>query len=118
MAANGDGRASFAFRPVREEGRRFHLCRALAEALTAPATDAVLTGAPTHRQRRGRAFAAEFLAPASALRDRAHGPLVREDDLTDLSAEFGVSPFVIGHQLANHGISRTARPTGEGPGLP
>lgn len=118
VAANGDGRASFAFRPEREESRRFHLCRALAEALTAPATDAVLTGAPTHRQQRGRAFAAEFLAPAEALRDRVRGPVVREDDLSDLSAEFEVSPFVIGHQLENHGISRTARTIGGGPGLP
>lgn len=118
VAAIGDGRASFAFRLEREESRRFHLCRALAEVLTAPATDAVLTGAPTHRQQRGRAFAAEFLAPAAALRDRIHGPAVREDDLTDLSAEFEVSPFVIGHQLENHGISRTTRTLGGGPGLP
>ena len=118
VAANGDGRASFAFRPEREESRRFHLCRALAEALTAPATDAVLTGAPTHRQQRGRAFAAEFLAPAEALRDRVRGPVVREDDLSDLSAEFEVSPFVIGHQLENHGISRTTRTIGGGPDPP
>ena len=118
VAANGDGRTSFAFRRAREESRRFHLCRALAEALTAPATDAVLTGAPTHRQQRGRAFAAEFLAPAEALRDRIRGPLVREDDLSDLSAEFEVSPFVIGHQLENHDLSRTVRTIGRGPDIP
>ena len=118
VAANGDGRTSFAFRRAREESRRFHLCRALAEALTAPATDAVLTGAPTPRQQRGRAFAAEFLAPAEALRGRVRGPLVREDDLSDLSAEFEVSPFVIGHQLENHDFSRTVRTIGRGPDIP
>ena len=110
VAGNGDGRTSFAFRTEREESRRFHLCRALAEALTAPATDAVLTGAPTHRQQRGRAFAAEFLAPAKALRDRVHGPVVRGDDLSDLSAEFGVSPLVIGHQVENHRIAEVFQP--------
>lgn len=117
VAANGDGRASFAFRPAPEENRRFHLCRALAEALTAPAADAVLTGAPTPRQQRGRAFAAEFLAPASAMRGRIRRPILNDEDLSELSAEFGVSPFVIGHQLENHGIAEVVRLGGIRPSL-
>lgn len=115
VAANGDGRASFAFRPALEENRRFHLCRALAEALTAPAADAVLTGAPTPRQQRGRAFAAEFLAPASALRDRIRRPLLHDEDLSDLSNEFGVSTRMIEHQLENHGIAEVVRLDGARP---
>lgn len=109
VANDSDGRAAFAFRPAGEESRRFHLCRALAEALTAPATDAVLTGAPTHRQQRGWAFAAEFLVPEPALRDRVHRPFLHEDDLSDIGAEFGVSPFVIGHQVENHRIAEVVR---------
>lgn len=112
VVARRDGNdPAFSFRgSLHAESRRFLFCRALSEALCAPASDAVLTRAPTPRQQRGRAFAAEFLAPASALRDRVHAPVLHEDDLSDLSAEFGVSPFVIGHQLENHGIAEVFRP--------
>lgn len=101
---------AFSFRrSLHAESRRFLFCRALSEALCSPASDAVLTRAPTPRQQRGRAFAAEFLAPAAALRDRVHRRFLHEDDLSDLSAEFGVSPFVIGHQLGNHEIAEVVR---------
>lgn len=109
VSADGGGKASFALRPSIEENRRFALCRALAEALDAPDADAVLTKAPTERQQRNRAFAAEFLAPSKALRERVSSSVLHEDDLADLAASFGVSVFVIGHQVRNHGIARIAR---------
>lgn len=109
VSADGGGEASFALRPSIEENRRFALCRALAEALDAPDADAVLTKAPTERQQRNRAFAAEFLAPSKALLERVSSSVLHEDDLADLAASFGVSVFVIGHQVQNHGIARIAR---------
>lgn len=103
-------KTSFLLRPFAETGRRFALCRVLAEALAAPRTDAVLTQAPTERQQRNRAFAAEFLAPSSSLRERVSNPVVHEDDLANLATAFGVSELVIGHQVENHGIARVAWP--------
>ena len=111
VSADNGGKASFALRPSLEENRRFALCRALAEALDAPHADAVLTKAPTERQQRNRAFAAEFLAPSEALRERVPSTVLHEDDLVDLATSFGVSVFVVGHQVVNHGIARIARQT-------
>ena len=53
-----------------------------------------------------RAFAAEFLAPSSALRSRLARPVVDGDDMDELAAEFGVSSLVIEHQVRNHRIAR------------
>lgn len=118
VARRGSDDPAFSFRrSLHADGRRFLFCRALSEALCSPKVDSVLTRAPTPRQQRGRAFAAEFLAPASALRERIPGPLLHEEDLSDLSAEFGVSPFVIGHQLENHGIAEVFRSGGVRPSI-
>lgn len=83
------------------------MCRALAEALTVRA-DAVLTRAPTHRQQRNRAFAAEFLAPAEALRQRVPHRIVHEDAVAELAETFCVSTVVIERQLENHRIAQVA----------
>ena len=99
-----DGAPAFAFRPRGEDGRRFHFCRAIAEVLWSPRTDALLTPARTERQQRNRAFAAEFLAPATGLRNRVRRATMDEDDVSELATEFGVSSLVIAHQLANHRI--------------
>ena len=50
-----------------DNARRFRLCRALAEAMASPDSDALITRSRSERQQRNRAFAAEFLAPASAI---------------------------------------------------
>ena len=95
---------AFAFRPRGEDGRRFHFCRALAEVLWRPRTDALLTPARTERQQSNRTFAAEFLAPSAGLRSRVRRATLDEDDISELATEFGVSSLVIAHQLANHQI--------------
>ena len=102
-----DDRPAFAFRTRRwEYGRRFHFCRALAEVLWRPGTNALLTPAHTERQQSNRAFAAEFLAPSVGLRNRVRRARLDEDDIDELAAEFGVSSMVIEHQLANHRIAK------------
>lgn len=96
--------ASFGLRAFGETGRRFQFCRALAETLTTD-TDALVTKASTERQQRNRAFAAEFLAPSSSLRERISDQLIDRDQVTDLAEEFGVSTYVVEHQISNHRIA-------------
>lgn len=96
--------ASIGLRAYGETGWRFQFCRALAETLTNDA-DALVTKASTERQQRNRAFAAEFLAPSTALRERIIDQLVDRDQVTDLAEEFGVSTYVVEHQISNHRIA-------------
>lgn len=103
----GSGTVSFGLRATGMASRRFLFCRALAEALTTD-TAAVLTRASTARQQRNRAFAAEFLAPSASLRDKIAGSYIDEDHVTDLAEEFGVSSYVIEHQVQNHRIALVA----------
>ena len=97
---------AFGFRQLGERSRRFHFCRALAEVLASPGTDTLLTRANSQRQQRNRAFAAEFLAPASGLQGRIPGRTVDGDAIDELADEFGVSSRVIEYQIQNHRIAR------------
>ena len=95
------------FRRLSEPGAQFHICRALAEVLTSPSTDTLLTKAHSERQQRNRAFAAEFLAPATGLQQRLNGrQVVDADDIDELASEFGVSSLVVEHQVRNHQLAR------------
>ena len=106
VSADEDGLPAFALRHGPESSRRFHFCRGLAEVLTSPGSAALLTQARSDRQQRNRAFAAEFLAPAAALQARVPRPALDEEDVDELAAEFGVSSWLIAHQLENHQIAR------------
>ncbi len=101
-----DESAAFAFRHLRDDARRFQFCRALAEVLASPRSDALITKANSERQQRNRAFAAEFLAPSSALKHWIAKPTMDSDDIDDLAIEFGVSSYVIEHQIRNHRIAQ------------
>ena len=105
----GGEQASYAFglRRAGEPGQRFTFCRALGEAITSH-TDALVTRGDTERQQRNRAFAAEFLAPSWGLRERVSHWVVGADEVDDLADEYGVSPYVIRHQVGNHGIAQLA----------
>ena len=106
VTSDEDDTPAFAFRMRREYGRRFHFCRAIAEVLSRPGTDALLTQGHTERQQRNRAFAAEFLAPASGLSSRVRRSTLDEEEVDELATVFGVSSWVIEHQLTNHKIGR------------
>ena len=97
---------AFAFPSTREDSTSFLFCRALANLLAMPRSDSVLTKARSWRQQRGRAFAAEFLAPSSALRERISTHVILEEDVDQLAKVFGVSSFVIQHQIDNHRIAQ------------
>ena len=109
MAMNASRSPGFVV-PLRpEEAWRFELCRVLFEFLSADKPEvAIATRTRSERQKRNRAFAAEFLAPAGLIRERLPDECVGEDDITDIAQEFGVSPFVIRHQIENHGLAQVS----------
>lgn len=90
-----------------EPRRRFLVCRALGGFL-ARGGAALVTGRGTERQRRNLAFAAEFLAPAAAIRERLPQGRLGEEDLAELAATLTVSEWVIRHQVENHGLAEIA----------
>ena len=109
VTRNANENPAFAFRHRGDGARRFHFCRALAEVLISPGSDALLTRAFSERQQRNRAFAAEFLAPSSGLRTRVPGRVIDSEDIDEMATEFGVSSQVIEHQISNHHIAQIWR---------
>jgi len=89
-----------------DASRKFAFCRALLEYLHDGGGPArMVTRANSGAQQRNRAFAAEFLTPAALLRERISGPTIEDDEIQELADHFGVSPMVVGHQLANHRLA-------------
>lgn len=87
------------------EARRFEAARLFADGLVAPESERWLpaTDATTARQKVQRSFAAEFLAPISALGDRLQGDF-SEEGIEDAAVAFGVSPLLVRSHLANNGL--------------
>ena len=110
VTINDDQNASFAFRRSSDPGRRFAFCRGISEVISFPLHGGMLTQSYSERQQRNRAFAAEFLAPSFSLRERITRQVVDDEEVEDLAEEFGVSPFVINHQIDNHQIAQLAEP--------
>ena len=109
-AYNDDQSTSFALRQLNERGRRFSFCRAMAEVILHPWSDALITDSSSERQQRNRAFAAEFLAPSNSLKAKVTRQLVDDEEIADLADEFGVSSLVVKHQIQNHQIAEIAEP--------
>lgn len=106
---NRRGNPKFLIEKKRPDSRQFAFCRAMFEHLTLPqGCFAAVSRLRTNRQQTNRAFAAEFLAPHSMLKGDLSGATVGEDEIDDLAYEYGVSAFVIRHQIENHGLARVA----------
>lgn len=91
------------------QARTFALCRALFEYLSASAEQAALvTPSYSERQKRNRAFAAEFIAPMAELRKSLKARVITEEDILELADEFGTSDYVIRHQIRNHHLAEIA----------
>ena len=89
--------------------RRFAFCRALYEVVrNSEPGPAVVSCSNTIAQKQNRAFAAELLAPAEALRDRLFEWDGGDDEISEVANEFGVSDWVIRHQVQNHHIGAVA----------
>jgi Zn-dependent peptidase ImmA (M78 family) len=85
--------------------RRFELARILGEWLTNDADDPswrISTDAFTARQKRQRAFAAEFLCPIDALIAYLDGDF-SDDAILDAASHFAVSEQTVRSLLANNG---------------
>ena len=57
------------------------------------------------RQKYNRAFAAEFLAPAEQIHRVLPTEMADDETMSVIAHEFGVSEYVIRHQIENHGIA-------------
>ena len=91
---------------ARGTARRFLQARALGDYPgRAEHGPAILSGLVTDRQAQSRAFAAEFLAPAASLGRRLRGRHTHPDEVDELAAAFGVSSYVVRHQIQNHGLA-------------
>ena len=97
--------------PRRLSGTRFLLARALGEYLSRSVPGpGLLTSLSTDSQAQSRAFAAEFLAPAGALRQRITRHSVDPEQADDLAQEFGVSSELIRRQIQNHRLASILAP--------
>ncbi len=83
--------------------RRFAIARLLADAVIAPASDALLqlTPAKTARQRIQRAAAQELLCPIEGLKRRVNLPDPDDDELTEAAEYYQVSEQVVRNALVN-----------------
>jgi hypothetical protein len=87
--------------------QRFLMARALHHSMfvpMGPSSLRLVTRANDWQQAASRAFAAELLAPAAAISARLRDPVDRESATASLAKEFGVSEWVINHQVENHGL--------------
>lgn len=102
-AGNGNG-PFLARRKAHETSDRFRMARALFFWLHTDFEDVrLLTKAHSWDQRVSRAFAAELLAPSSALKSSV-SESVAFQDVQQLSTKFNVTSQVIIHQIENHDI--------------
>ena len=106
VGPNASGAPGFVLAAATPQRRRFLLARALGLYLWPTSRkEGLITMAATTEQKRNRAFAAELLAPADALRAAIQGPVVRSDELDQLAHCYGVTSELIRRQLANHEIA-------------
>jgi hypothetical protein len=84
-------------------GKRFAVARCIGDWAWSRGTrhSGIMTSAATFRQQLSRAFAAELLAPISAVRCRLPSDYAGPENLDDIADEFGVSDWVIRHQIQN-----------------
>lgn len=88
------------------EGRRFELCRLIADTAEIADGERLLpaTTAKTSRQRFQRAFAQEFLCPVDALIERLGTSHPEDDEIEAAAKHFQVSPLLARTTLVNHKI--------------
>jgi Zn-dependent peptidase ImmA (M78 family) len=84
---------------------RFQFCRGLYEFLAGGDGPWLVTRGLSDRQKRNRAFAAEFLAPAAGIREKVSSSVISAEEVDDLAQHYGVASEAIVHQLANHDIA-------------
>ena len=107
LTRSGDGAAVAIVSDTGPDGKRFRLARSIFFRHFSHNRDAarrLVTEAHTRDQRASRAFAAEFLAPAAGL-SRRIGERVSRGEIDALAHHYGISPFVVSHQIQNHRLA-------------
>jgi hypothetical protein len=85
-----------------QQNRRFAIARLIADEMMDNINFVHVAGeSKTHRQKIQRAFAAEFLCPASALDNFFDGKMINDDTLQEAAERFDVSTRVVEHSLEN-----------------
>ena len=93
-----------------QTSERFLLARSLfLQTRSAAPERRLVTGSHTWHQRASRAFAAELLAPADALRQRFSAESVSRREVAQCAAEFRVDAALIERQIENHAVARVDR---------
>ncbi|MEA2489605.1 MAG: hypothetical protein QOH21_1397 [Acidobacteriota bacterium] len=109
VATNRNDSPAFTVSRRHETAKRFQVCRGLYDFLSGHDDGPwLVTTGLSSRQKRNRAFAAEFLAPASGIRERLSSSIVSAEEVDELAQHFGVSSDAVVHQLENHGIASVA----------
>ncbi len=89
-----------------DDAKKFAFMRSLYDYFRlAKGTLAIATRSHSQIQQASRAFAAEFLAPSHLLRGRIAAEYLGGDEISELADYFGVSEFVIQHQVVNHHLA-------------
>lgn len=105
----GRNGAAIAVKSARPEARLFAACRAIGDYLGRNDDECgLVTCAATPRQKRNRAFAAEFLAPAHFLRSFLRGSHVSTETIEEVASMLEVLPSVVHYQVKNHQIAELA----------
>jgi len=108
LLASGTGRQPMIFgRDVPHADKAFRWSRALymwrfGHASKSPR---LISRSQGRLQRESRAFAAELLAPAAAIRAVLDSDVVDDDEIEELAGRFNVRPKLVRHQIENHGLA-------------
>jgi hypothetical protein len=103
VGENRNSSPGFVFKPrYRPENRLFSFCRALCEYFFLPHSSSLVLDTNTEQQKRNRAFAAEFLAPAELIQSCLVG---RETTREEVAYTMGVSSYIVAHQVQNHRLA-------------
>jgi hypothetical protein len=105
VATNEKAGPAFAVSRRSERAVRFQFCRGLYEFLAGGDGPWLVTRGLSDRQKRNRAFAAEFLAPAAGIREKISRSSISAEEVDDLAQHYGVASEAIVHQIANHHIA-------------
>ena len=105
LARRENNEMRMAVTAVSHRQRRFRLCRSIYLAWRSSGSTVAATTASTWRQQASRAFAAELLAPADLLRDRAGNAGLTEGDIDVLADELGCPATAIIRQAQNHNVA-------------
>lgn len=112
LFADDDGTPVIVGPELHHDRRVFRWARALNlwEFGCAGDSPRLVTTSHARQQRESRAFAAELLAPARELARKLGGVEVSEDDLVNLSNEFGVGSQLIRYRIENHKLAVVSEP--------